>query len=397
LTFLSTGILAFFVLYKGMGRKVTRLFGIYTLAISAWSFCWFKMISSDNYAASLFWARFLHYPASFIPGTFLHFVQHLLSIDKERKQIILRRIYYGFGILFLSVAFAPGFVRAVVPKMGFPFYLDPGPYYVSFLIFFVMAITTIHALLFITCMASHGFKRTHLGYVLTAYILAYTGGTEVFLPVYNLSLPSFALYLIPLCQLIVAYTILAHNLMDINVIIRKTLIYSTVVGALMALYLIVITIVTRLFAGLTGYQTMFSSAIAAAIMSFCFQPLRKRVQAFVDTKFFRQYVDREEKLYELSREVITHTTPEAMGDALMHVIDDALHPKFGALYLRSRDESGFVRVSGSGSSDLPQRMEEDNQLASYFRDHPQPFVRDMASDVGQSQNTRDDDKREDSA
>jgi len=39
-----------------------------------------------------------------------------------------------------------------------------------------------------------------------------------------------------------------------------------------------------------------------------FSSIEKAIQAFVDAKFFRQYVDREEKLYELSREVITHTT-----------------------------------------------------------------------------------------
>ena len=117
--------------------------------------------------------------------------------------------------------------------------------------------------------------------------------------------------------------------MDITVIIRKTLVYSSVMGILASIYLIVIAVFARLFEGLTGYQTVFSSTIAAALIAFCFQPLKKRVQMLVDRKFFRSYVDREEKLYELSREVITHTTPEAMAQALMRVLQESLHPKVG--------------------------------------------------------------------
>jgi hypothetical protein len=152
-----------------------------------------------------------------------------------------------------------------------------------------------------------------------------------------------------------------------------------------------------MFENFSGYQTLFSSAAAAGLISFCFQPLRKRVQSFIDKKFFRQYVDREEKLYELSREVITHTTPEAMGGALMHVLDEALHPKGGALFLRSRDGGGFTPVSRIGSSALPERMDEDNELARYFKDHPQPFVRDLSDELGESRSTRLKEEREDAA
>ena len=194
-----------------------------------------------------------------------------------------------------------------------------------------------------------------------------------------------------------AYGTLRYRVMDINLIFRKTLIYSTVVATLMVLYLGVVAVVTHLFEGLTGYQTVFSSAVAAAIISFGFQPLRKRVQAFVDKKFFRQYVDREEKLYELSREVVTHTTTDEMGKALMRVIAEALHPKSGALYLRAPDRNGFVRISDQGPSHLPERMDEENVLALYFRNHPQPFVQDMAAEMGRSHSTRLKDDRKEAA
>jgi hypothetical protein len=182
-----------------------------------------------------------------------------------------------------------------------------------------------------------------------------------------------------------------------NIIFRKTLVYTVVAGALIALYLGTTTLLAHLFEGLTVHQTLFSSAVAAGLMTVSFQPLLKRVGAFFDHKFFQLHIDREEKLYELSREVITHTTPEAMGEALMRVIEDALHPKSGTLFLRSPDRNGFVRASGVGSSTLPARMQEDNALALYFRDHPQPFVQDIPSELGRSHSTRLKEERKDAA
>jgi hypothetical protein len=195
----------------------------------------------------------------------------------------------------------------------------------------------------------------------------------------------------------VTYAITKHKLLDITPIIRKTIVYSVVMGTLTVIYISIVALFAHVFEGLTGYQTIFSSAMAAGLITIGFQPLRKRVQHFVDSKFFRQYVDREEKLYELSREVITHTTPEAMGSVLLRVIEEALHPKGGALFLRARDGSGFVPIASVGSSALPERMDEYNGLAQYFKEHPQPFVQDMSESIGRSESTRLKEEREDAA
>jgi hypothetical protein len=185
--------------------------------------------------------------------------------------------------------------------------------------------------------------------------------------------------------------------MDINRVVRKIFIYATVFLPLVCAYLVTASVIAHFFDKWPVYQLAFSTAAAAVIFSFGFHLLRERIQTFLDAKFFRQFADREDQLHELSREVITHTTPEAMSDALMRVIEQTLHPMAGALYLRARDRSGYVRMSQIASSDLPERMDEENELARYFRRHPQPFVRDTSSNIGSPQSTRAKAGREDAA
>src|SRR5262249_10742473 len=155
------------------------------------------------------------------------------------------------------------------------------------------------------------------------------------------------------------------------------------------------TVVAHLYEGLAGFEAFLATVVSSIVFLCFYSPLEKRVQTTIDARFFRQYADREEKLYELSREVVTHTTADAMGEALMRVIMEALHPKTGTLFLKSRDSAGFVRVSGGDSDLLPKQMQDDSALVAYFKDHPLPFVQESNSSLGASYSTRTNDARDD--
>jgi hypothetical protein len=322
----------------------------------------------------------------------MHFAYVIAGIAELRKKSLL--VGYLATLAIFPLIFTRLFIRDVAPKANFRYWLEPGPAYFLFVLMFVIVVVHFHWVVIKQYSKLRSRERNQIRYVLLASLIGFAGGITTFPLAFNVRIYPFGAFLIGSYPMIISYAIMKHRLMDISVIIRKTLVYSTVMGILIVTYLLIVTLFTRLFQGLTGYQTVFSSTVAAALITVCFQPLRKRVQAFVDRKFFRQFVDREEKLYELSREVITHTTPEAMGGALMHVLDETLHPKGGALFLKSRDGGGFTRVSSLGESVLPLRMEEDNELARYFKDHPQPFIQDMSDDIGQSLSTREKEDRE---
>ncbi len=345
---------------------------------------------------ALFWARIAFIGVSFIPTFTYHFVVAFLNLKRPKSLAA----FYAASALFLFIIPSKFFFRgAYIYFWGL--YPQAGSIYGVFITFFyagfaLCAFDLARKYMDLKRQGDQLVLRNQVKYVFLAFCVASASFSD-YLPNYHIQVYPFAYLAAAGWLAIMAYGTLRYRVMDINLIFRKTLIYSTVVAVLMVLYLSVVTIVTHLFEGLTGYQTVFSSAVAAAIISFGFQPLRKRVQAFVDKKFFRQYVDREEKLYELSREVVTHTTTDEMGKALMRVIAEALHPKAGALYLRAPDRSGFVRMSEQRPSRLPERMDEENALAVYFRSHPQPFVQDMTSEIGQSYSTRLKEDREEAA
>ena len=382
---ISTFLVLTITKLKGSNSRLVNIFSIYTGCIGLWLFGLYELTVAQNPSQGLFWGRFLNVAALFIPATFLHFVNLLIEPKRELSQQPSVVAAYVLSLLYMTMSPTHYFIFGSTPKPDLYYFPQVGTFYPITVLSFFVFVGWGHWKLYRAYLHSVGLRRNHFKYVFVAYLVGYMGGTQAWLPMFGYRMIPYSITGLPICMAILSYAVVAHHLMDVSVIIRKTIIYAMVTGVLTLLYMGIVAAFAKIFAGLTGYQTVFSSAVAAGLITICFQPLRKRVQIMVDSKFFRQYVDREEKLYELSREVVTHTTPEAMAQALMRVLQDTLHPKVGALYLKSREGSGFLPTGAWGNRwELP--MPEDNPLARYFSDHPQPFVQE--EETGASRSTR---------
>jgi hypothetical protein len=393
LTSIAEFVIGGFALFSPNRTPRRTVLALWMASLGIWSFGVSMHAISNDYAWSLLWSRALHFGAVFIPVIYLHLV---MVLTKRYSSFVLK-LLYGMSFVFLVFIPTPLMIAEMSPIGPFKYFPKAGILYHFYVVQFIVCVMIALFLLWKELRTSVGHEQKQIKFIFFGSLIAYSTGPTAFLYEYNIPVFPFGTPLVLLNSLVIAYAILKHRLMDITVIIRKTLIYAAIMAILTCIYLVVVTLFAHLFEGLTGFRAVFPSSIAAVLITLLFQPLRKRVQAFVDSKFFRQYVDREEKLYELSREVITHTTPEAMSDALIHVIAETLHPKNGVIYLRASQGGGFSKMSGIESSPLPQQLDEDNPLSAFFRENPQPFILDDLKAHGRSYSTRSKETREDVA
>jgi hypothetical protein len=396
LTSYFVGALGVTIASKRLDKEERVYFFLLTLSVFFW--LWTAGLAylcrPNQDVIAMRWFKVGNFGVVFIAAHIYAFTVKFLKLNR-RRTLTSGYIFAGiFALLTISTNYFVSGVRL------YPWGFSPQwsliktiPYFIYFCVYMTLSLAEYF----------RSYSRPELqkaknqsNYLILAFSISYLGAID-YLPVFGFQIYPLGFVAVLGWWTVLAYAILKHRLMDITIIIRKTLIYSLVTGFLTFVYLGTVTLFAHIFEGLTGYQTVFSSAFAALLITSCFQPLRKKVQSFVDSKFFRQYVDREEKLYELSREVITHTTKDEMANALMRVITEALHPKVGALYLRAPDKNGFIRAADPASELLPVRMDEDNPLAVYFHNHPQPFIQDLISEEGHSESTRLKEEREDVA
>jgi hypothetical protein len=86
----------------------------------------------------------------------------------------------------------------------------------------------------------------------------------------------------------VGIAILRHHLYDIDIIINRTLVYGSLTAMLVALYFGGVVVLQRLFVLLTGQQSTLAVVASTLLIAALFNPLRRRIQSFIDRRFYRR-------------------------------------------------------------------------------------------------------------
>jgi signal transduction histidine kinase len=322
--------------------------------------------------------------AIFIPISNLHHL--IILLNAEKRHAVLLRTLYLLSVLWVYVtAFTPLIVKKVIPISVFRFWPIGGLLFTPFLAAFAFAVFFAIYLIIKHLHGTTGIKRTQLLFVLAGTVIGWSGAATNFPLWYRVKILPVGNILVSVYLLCVGYAIVKHRLMDINLIIRKTLIYSIVMTIGTSLYIAIWGLFAFNLRGLPTLAQMFPFLLAAAIAGAAAVLSHDKIKHLVDKLFFREYVDREEKLYELSREIVIHSTPAALASAIIHVLTDAFHPKEKALYFQSGNQ--FFMASDSSVSALPEFFSTDDLLVQYLMDHPQPFIT-VPTDGAQIQNTR---------
>ncbi|MFQ5943653.1 MAG: hypothetical protein ACE5JF_08885 [Anaerolineales bacterium] len=132
--------------------------------------------------------------------------------------------------------------------------------------------------------------------------------------------------------------ILRYRLWDIDVIINRTLVYGALTGTLILIYLFGVALLQSIFRNLTGQGDQLAIVATTLAIAALFNPLRGRIQAAIDRRFYRRRYDAARALATFSSTVQDEVELEDVSQALLRLVIETVQPSQSSLWLRDIGE-----------------------------------------------------------
>jgi hypothetical protein len=132
----------------------------------------------------------------------------------------------------------------------------------------------------------------------------------------------------------VGIAVLKYRLYDIDVIINRALVYAPLSAMLALVYVGGVVGMQALFRATTGQESTLAVVASTLAIAALFNPLRRRVQSFVDRRFYRNRYDARKTLEEFAVKLRDETDIEALNEDLVGVVQETMQPAHVSLWLR---------------------------------------------------------------
>jgi hypothetical protein len=154
----------------------------------------------------------------------------------------------------------------------------------------------------------------------------------------GISLIIIGLLGVPICT---GVAIARYRLYEIDIVINRTLVYGALTAALVAVYFGGVATSQALMRALTGQeqQPQFAIVVSTLAIAALFNPLRRRIQSFIDRRFYRSKYDAAKTLEAFSAKLRDETDLDALSDDLVGVVRETMQPAHVSLWLRPEKAS----------------------------------------------------------
>ncbi|MGD8513143.1 MAG: GAF domain-containing protein, partial [Deltaproteobacteria bacterium] len=364
-SFLTLFALAGLAVVKGRGRKVNLLLaGICFLGgLLSLDKALASVVTDPNLALRI--SRIDHIFVVFFIPVYLHFTYSFLGITTRKWLVRLAYVFSGC----LSLLSQGDYHLSGVKAYFFGYYAQAGP------MIYVFGVATTTNTLYCLYLLFRALRqeRDPDRKNKTKYIILGLGGAALMahfdlLPLAGISfypLGNFAF--IPI--LLLGFAVLKHDLLDIGFMVQKGLTYSVLTGLLTGTYALMIIMFNQVFKGMGQRWSMLFAIFFFLVIVFVFEPLKKRVQLFIDRLLFKGKYDYQKTLMALSDAMASMLNLDEIMDKTLRTLTQAMYLDWGYVMLADDIGDAFRVRSQMGTL---------SNVEGLMMTHSSPLIRELA-------------------
>lgn len=369
----ATNLFLLFVVLRSSQRPIYLVYGLFSTCVLIWTMCAFILFYDLSTTNALFWGRVLHIAVLFIPVLFFNFIYLLLEFKKNK---IIIFFLYGIAFYFFILNISGNLIVAV-KKSFFGYYSLGGSVYPFFSLYVVSTIVVSLILILKEMFKANSGKLRQLKLIACGTALALLGGINDLLPVVGFNyypftaIPVYRLgsLMIGVYGVCVAYAIIRHQFLDIEVIVRRTLIFAGLLGFVFAVFTAATFFIKDIVSLHYKLSSQWANVISLVVIVFSYDYIRNFLINLTDKFLFQKGYNYQKLLKDASRGMSNIESLEHLLSLVIHFITMKMRVRNAAVLSRMVDSTDFRMEYQRGyeKNFLEFHLEENSPLIQYLR------------------------------
>ncbi len=282
-------IAGIFILFQNLKNHLNIIFFFVCLSTSVWQgFLAINFLyESNNAAFRELLLRIDYCGVTFLGVTIFHFIITFLNF-KSKKINLLVILHYLYGIISSTLILTTNYIISGSYHYFYGYYPQAGAYHPIFLAYYWILCPSalIPLIIELKRINTTSQKAQQIKYLIIAFGILLLANWD-FIPNYGVELYPFGSVPILIFILIVGYSVIRHNFLDIAIILNKGIVYSILITFITTLYLLLVLTFEKLSQDLFKYNSFVVSILSAFLISILFIPLKNWIQNIIDHIVFK--------------------------------------------------------------------------------------------------------------
>lgn len=344
--------LGLFVFFKNKHSSINFSFFIFCLSTFLWLFSYSITYSTHNESLAIICARIACTSVLFFGTTFYHFVASYLREDKEK---IFVHIAYVITFILLILFASTNLFLCGVHKYYFGYYSKAGYLHPISLVFFFGVFIRGFILLFFRLIKPKKDDslefRVQLKYIFIAFLIALVAAID-FIPKYGLEFYPFGFMFTLSFLFVTAYAIVKHQIMGIEVIIKKTLVFTGLLASVFAILVLPTLLLQEyIFRGASTGGKLAGLALSGIIIILSLRRIESFLMNITNKYLFQKKYDYKELLKTFTSEVLTVINLDNLVNLTVNKLSEIIKLNSCAVLLFDEEKQQFNVMASQGIKD----------------------------------------------
>jgi len=340
--------LSIFIYLNNKKKFLNRIYALQSFVIASWILGCFGESVIKNYQFILAWDKLLNIFAIFSMPLFVHTYYAILGYKSDKHV----KFFYILAIILVPLSFTPFYIKGVEYRYGVRFISDPGALYGLYIFGAIYGFSLSIIKVSKALIDADARQRLQLIYVLIA-----TGFMTIAITIYlamvlNIAISPLDNLLNTIYGVLIAYAIVRHQLMDIEVIIKKTLVFTGLFASVFAIVILPTLLIQEyILRSASSGGRLIGLTISGVIIILTMRRIETFLINITDKYLFQKKYDYKELLKTFTSEVLTVLELDNLVDLTVSKLTDIVKLNSCAVLLFDDEKQQFEVMASQNIKD----------------------------------------------